>query len=82
MKEDDQFQTYSIELALKLLQKHLGCPDLSMHKVELYTYIQSKPTISQVAIKYQYQIQIMYANYILGTNHPSNREYYRYANGK
>ena len=51
MKEDDQFQTYSIEDAIKLLQKHLGCPDLSMHNVELYTYIQSKPAISQVAIK-------------------------------
>ena len=50
MKEDDQFQTYSIDV-IKLLQKHLDCPDLSMHKEELYTYIQSKPTISQVAIK-------------------------------
>ena len=51
MKEDDQFQTYSIEDVIKLLQKHLGCPDLSMHNEELYTYIQSKPAISQVAIK-------------------------------
>ena len=51
MKEDDQFQTYSIDDVIKLLQKHFSCPDLSMHKEELYTYIQSKPTISQVAIK-------------------------------